>query len=147
MAFALFAGFAHAADVVSTFKGVTGTWGVSGNGANTPALGGFPNNGNVGVATYDAIINSGAVTLDQDITIQKFTQSGATVNGGSHLSANELFSWTARMLAGAGANFANASLSMIGNGKLITRTLLPIGRGSRSNGSLTLSSAAVAVSP
>jgi hypothetical protein len=66
-----------ASDVLSTYRGVTGNWGVNGSWSNNPALGGFPNNGNGGVATYDAVINSGIVTLDQNIAIQKLDFNGA----------------------------------------------------------------------
>ena len=44
---------ARAADVTSRWAGAaSGTWNVNTNWLNTPALGGFPNNGNAGVATY-----------------------------------------------------------------------------------------------
>src|SRR5262245_29660291 len=46
------------ADVLSTWSTATsGDWNLNANWINTPSLGGFPNNGNGGVATYDALID------------------------------------------------------------------------------------------
>src|SRR5687768_4687388 len=60
-------GALRAADVTSTWGGGTGNWGSAANWNNSPAVNHFPNNGNGGF-TYDAVVNAGAVTLDQDIT-------------------------------------------------------------------------------
>ena len=46
-----------AADVTSTWGTATsGVWNVNGNWLNVPVLGGFPNNGNGGVATYCLVL-------------------------------------------------------------------------------------------
>src|SRR5262245_12140024 len=66
---------ALAADVTSTWNGTTGNWSDATRWSSNPN---FPNNGNGGF-TYDAIINSGSVTLDQDIAIEKLTLSGGTL--------------------------------------------------------------------
>jgi hypothetical protein len=58
-----------AADVTSTWSTATsGNWNVNGNWTNVPALGGFPNNGNGGVATYDAVVNATGAWTDQLLT-------------------------------------------------------------------------------
>src|SRR5262245_36510065 len=98
--FTLVARVAEAADVVSTLKS-TGMWSVDANWTNTPFLGGFPNNGNAGVKTYDAVVPSGTVTLDTNIVIQKLTHTGGTVTGGFNLTANELHTWKSGILSGA----------------------------------------------
>ena len=100
---------ASAATVVSTWKpNVTNVWSATTNWANVPLLGGFPNNGNAGVAAYDAVINTGTVTLDSNITIQKFTLGTGTLNGGFNLTTNELFTWSGGTLTGAGVNPTSA---------------------------------------
>src|SRR5688500_5094555 len=58
----------RAADVTSTWGGGTGNWGSAANWNNSPAVSQFPNNGNGGF-TYDAVISSGTVTLNQNIAI------------------------------------------------------------------------------
>ena len=56
-----------AADVTSTWSTATsGNWNVNANWTNVPAMGGFPNNGNGGVATYDATINAGRFAVHRD---------------------------------------------------------------------------------
>jgi len=64
-----------AADVTSTWSAaISGNWNVNANWTNVPALGGFPDNGNGGVATYDAVIGpAGApytVTLNTNVTVE-----------------------------------------------------------------------------
>ena len=75
-----------AADVTSTWNGGSGDWDVDGNWTNAPLLGGFPNDGNGGVAAYDAVVDAGGgpytVTLDLGITVEDLTidSADATVN-------------------------------------------------------------------
>ena len=78
---------AHAADVTSTWNSATsGLWNVNANWNNAPALGGFPNNGNGGVATYDAVISAAGpaytVTLNMAITVAnlQISSANATLN-------------------------------------------------------------------
>lgn len=54
-----------------------------------PAIGGFPNNGNAGVPTYDAVLsNSGVISFDQNIILEKFMLSGGTFTGTFSVTAN-----------------------------------------------------------
>jgi PKD repeat protein len=131
------------ADVTSTFKVAAGMWGVSTNWTNTPALGGFPNNGNAGVATYDAVVPSGTVTLDTNIVIQKFTQTSGTVTGLFNLTANDLHSWTSGILSGSGTNFDLGGLAVTGTVTLSARRLESAVSGSLTGGSLHLGTGAV----
>ena len=139
----LAADLAHAADVVSTFKSGAGLWSVSANWTNTPALGGFPNNGNAGVATYDANVPSGTVTLDTNIVIQKFTQSSGTVTGSFNLSANDVHTWTGGALMGAGTNFDDGGLAITGTVYLVTRQLEPMVSATLAGGSVHMSTGGV----
>jgi autotransporter-associated beta strand protein len=91
----------RAADVTSTWFGQTGVWGNAGNWNNVPAVSQFPNNGNGGF-TYDAVINSGTVTLDRAITIQKLTLTGGTVGGTPTLTLIEGGGWTGGIFSGPG---------------------------------------------
>ena len=76
-----------AADVTSTWSAATsGVWNANGNWLNVPALGGFPNNSNGGVATYDAVISTTGpaytVTLNTNITVEDLllSSANATIN-------------------------------------------------------------------
>ena len=74
---------ALAADVTSSWSTATsGNWNVNANWTNVPALGGFPNNGNGSVATYDAVIgpagSSYNVTLNTNITVEDLLLNSAT---------------------------------------------------------------------
>jgi autotransporter-associated beta strand protein len=91
----------HAADVTSTWFGQTGVWGNAANWNNQPVVNQFPNNGNGGF-TYDAVANSGTVTLNVPITIQKLTLTGGTVGGASTLTLVEGGGWTGGTLSGPG---------------------------------------------
>ena len=116
----------RAADVTSTWNVGAGNWGVNGNWINAPAIGGFPNNGNGGVATYDAVLANGStITLDQNTTIQKFTLSSGTLTGGFNLTLNDNLSWTGGTMSGSGITNADGGISLVGGGTrvLIGRTL------------------------
>ncbi|MEX2309338.1 MAG: hypothetical protein WD738_17185, partial [Pirellulales bacterium] len=107
---ALFAGAVFAADVTSTWSTATsGIWNVDANWTNVPAQGGFPNNGNGGVATYDAVISPvGApytVTLNTNVTVEDLLLS----------SANATLSHTSGTLTATGAiNLAAGTYSLAG---------------------------------
>src|SRR5687768_7930856 len=89
------AGAARAADVVSTFNpgGGSRNWGSSASWSNSPPVNHFPNNGNGGF-TYDAVVNTGSLTLDQNITIQKLNWTGGNLFGEADLTLNELLTWS-----------------------------------------------------
>src|SRR5258708_19369077 len=119
----LFLQIPYAADVVSTFKAAAGSWSDSTKWTNSPALGGFPNNGNAGVATYDATVpGADTVTLDTNIVIQKLTQAG-TVSGSLNLTTKDLHTWTSGTLGGTGTNFDNGGLAITGTATLSARQL------------------------
>src|SRR5687768_17239254 len=101
---------ADAAVVTSTWSTATsGNWNADANWTNAPALGGFPNNGNVGVATYDAVINAAGapytVTLGTNVTVEDLLLS----------SANATLSHTFGTLTATGAiNLAAGTYSLVG---------------------------------
>jgi hypothetical protein len=107
---ALVAAQAQAADVTSTWNNSTSLWSVSTNWVNVPALGAYPNNGNAGVATYDAAIAGGSVTLDVPVNIQRFTLTAGTFTGGNTLTTNDLFIWGGGTLSGTGTLSANGGI-------------------------------------
>lgn len=104
-----------AADFSSTWLNGTGNWSDATQWNTSPN---YPNNGN-GV-TYDATINSGAVTLDRDITIQRLTFSGGSLTGSSDLTLNEGLTWTGGELRTSGAiNLGAGSTSTISGSDLV----------------------------
>ena len=110
-----------AADVVSTWDGAIDDW--TSNHWSSPD---FPNNGNDGF-TYDAVIGSGTVTLDQDITIEGLTLSGGILTGTSSIALNDLSSWTAGTMSGTGQTvIAPAGTLLIdgSNNHYLERTLV-----------------------
>jgi hypothetical protein len=128
---------ADAANVVSTWNAATSLWS-STNWTNVPAGAGFPNNGNAGIATYDAVINSGQVTLDLNVTLQNLTLGGGTLTGGNALVANEPFTWTGGTLSGTGTLTAGGGMS-IGNNThtFIERTINNPGTANWSGGAIS----------
>ena len=79
---------AAAADVIATWNSITGNWSDFTQWSSNPL---FPNNGNGGF-TYDAIQNAGVLTVNQAITIEKYTFSGGTNTGaGFALTLNDVF--------------------------------------------------------
>jgi hypothetical protein len=82
-----------AEDVVSIWNGTVSNWASAGNWTNVPSVPFFPNNGNGGL-TYDAIINNGIVTLDENIAIEDFSLAGGLLTGTtSTLSIGGSFHW------------------------------------------------------
>ncbi len=108
--FAFIFGFARAADFTSTWNGTTGNWTDTGRWTTPSAPGTFPNNGG---STYDAIQTAGTITLNQNITIQKFTLSGGQLQVVSNFTTNEQFTWSGGGISvGGGATLTNASGSL-----------------------------------
>lgn len=108
-------GTAFAADVTSTYVGSAAANWTTGNWTNLPAAGGYPDNGNGGVATYDAVVTTGVtLTLDQNITIQKLTLSSGTITGSFNLTTNDLLHATTTTLSGSGTSNINGGLQVDG---------------------------------
>ena len=100
---------AHAADFTSTWNGTTGNWSDTTKWATPGAPGTFPNNGG---STYDAVQGGGTLTLDQNITIQKFTLSGGGVlTGANNLTTNDTFAWTSGYILGSGSVNLNGGVT------------------------------------
>jgi hypothetical protein len=99
------------------------TWTLAGNGnwanaANWDTAD-FPNNGQPNPGdTYNAILNTNhTITVDQDITIQGFTQSTGTVTGAANrtLTFQDTFAWTGGTLTGGMTVNANGTVSVSNN--------------------------------
>ncbi len=133
-----------AADVTSTWSSATsGNWDVNANWTNVPAGGGFPNNGNGGVATYDAVINAAGspytVTLGTSITLEDLTLN----------SVNATVSQTAGTLTTSGAINVNSGTYSLAGGTIAGSTVnatVPIGFSGLGNGVLAGTLNGVAVS-
>lgn len=119
---------ARAADVTATWDGTTNNWSAASHWSSNPN---FPNNGNGGF-TFDAVQTGGqpTLTLDQNITLQKFTFNqtvnfGSNQGGGFNLTLNDTLSWDSGNFSGMGTIFANggATLSTGATKNLDQRTL------------------------
>ncbi len=123
----------RAADVTSIWNNSTGDWTDAARWSSID----FPNNGNGG-QTYDAIINSGNVLLDQDISIDHLTLGGA-INGGFDLSLATGLDWTGGSLSGTGIVTAAGGTFSTGQNKFLNRTLRLTGDSVWDGGQLTFS--------
>lgn len=85
------------AATLSTWDGTTGNWTQATRWSTNPV---FPNNN--GPNAYDAQIAAGAVTLDQNITINRLQLSGGVIEGNSALTAAEGIAWTGGTVRGSG---------------------------------------------
>src|SRR3954470_17453630 len=92
---------ARAADETSTWFGGIGNWSDATKWSNVPVVVAFPNNGNFG-KTYDAVVNAGTITLDQDISIQSLTFNNATITGGNLLTLSGASTWSGGSMSGTG---------------------------------------------
>jgi fibronectin-binding autotransporter adhesin len=104
-----------AADFSSVWSGGNGNWS---NGTLWSTNPNYPNN--TGAVTYDATINGGTVTLDRNITIQRFFFNGnvnsGILNGAFQLTLNEGLTWTGGEIAlspGGAINLTAGSTSTI----------------------------------
>ena len=68
------------------------------------------------MTTYDAIVGGGAVTLDQDIIIEKYTQSGGTLTGTTAftLTLNDSLHRSGGTINGSGTVQANGGMALSG---------------------------------
>ena len=100
-------------EIVSTWNAGDGDWSVAANWENDPAGGSYPNNGNGGVTTYDAIINNNStVGLTEGITVRNFTLSMSNLAGGAFsLTIEGLFTWSGGTMSGSGTTNANGGIS------------------------------------
>jgi hypothetical protein len=93
VSFSVLAPSAAAADLTATWNNSTGNWSDATRWNTNPL---FPNNVNGGF-TFDAIINGGAVALDQNITIEALSLGGAITRAPATsftLTLNGPFTWT-----------------------------------------------------
>lgn len=101
----------------------TSTWSLAGDGnwADTAnwSTTDYPNNGQpLPGDTYNAILDTNrTITLDQDITIQGFTQSTGAVTGAAArtFTLEDTFSWTGGTLGGGMTVQANGGVSVTNN--------------------------------
>jgi hypothetical protein len=137
---------AHAADQTATWNNSTGNWSDATRWSTNPL---FPNNGNGGF-TFDAIINGGTATLDQNITIEALTLNGGNISGAAAtnfaLTLNGLLTWSSSTIGGPGTVNANGGIVMsgsnsktLGSGGNAGRTLVSSGTTNLSGGSLLIS--------
>lgn len=121
-----------AADITSTWDGSTGIW-IDPNRWDSVD---YPNNGNGGF-TYDAIVGSGAVTLDQNITIEDLVFSGGTIDGASDLEVLGDLTWTAGAFSGSGVTtIENGTISGVADKQFDNGTLEVLGEVEWSQGEI-----------
>jgi len=135
-----------AADVTSTWNGTTGNWSDATRWNNSPSVLQFPNNGNGGF-TYDAIINSGTVTLDLSVVVEAFTIGGGILSGSNDLTTNQLTTFNYGTMSGAGTTFAAGGLTLGTNGSKTLdggRTLVNQATATWSDGQINLNSSGAA---
>ncbi len=126
------------ADVSATWLGATGNWTEAANWDTNPV---YPNNGSG--TTFDATINGGDVTLDQNITLQQLFYNGDKLEGSFDLLLNEGLTWTGGEIAGSSGSkidLATGSVSMIAAPATGTETDATLsGRAINNGGSVTQS--------
>lgn len=100
------------ADTIALWDGAAAPWTDSLHWSTAPL---FPNNS--GGNFFDAVINAGAVTLNQNIEINQLALGGGALDGASSLMALEGMQWTAGAIRGAGVlNLGSAGATMIAGG-------------------------------
>ena len=121
---ALLAGGRSQAATVSTWNAASGQWSSAANWSHVPGTIQFPNNGNGGLNYQATLSNSGVITLDQDITLDGYTQSNGTLTSAFTLSVNETMNWTGGILGGSGTTViaSGATLNMSGSSKILGDT-------------------------
>lgn len=135
---------AATAQVSATWDNTTGNWTDFTRWSTNPL---FPNNGNGG-NNYNAVVTGGAVTVNQDITIQGLTFGGGTITRGAGftLTTNAPFNWTGGTLNGAGTLQVNGAGSITGT-RVVNGGVMQFGGGTfthNGGAQLQLNSGAVA---
>ncbi len=96
------------AQFISIWNGTNGNWTDATRWSTNPI---FPNNGQPNAGDlYNAVINGGTVTLDQNITIQGLTFDQNVINGAGNLTLNGPSTWTHGVMSGTGTTTFNGSL-------------------------------------
>ena len=139
-----------AADVTSTWStAASGNWNVNANWTNVPVLGGFPNNGNGGVATYDATISPVGspytVTLSTDITVEDLLLSSASATlsqTSGALTATGAITLSAGTFQLNGGTISNTTVNLTGGTLIIGANPGNLLSGVTVNGDLTLNTTA-----
>jgi hypothetical protein len=133
---------ARAADQIATWNSTNNPW----SAAAHWSTGLFPHNGNAGF-TYDAILGGGAITLDRNIAIQRYTQSGGSLLASSPftLTVHELFTWSGGTLTNAGVVQANGGMALNGTTKSLNggHTINNAGNATWSAGDFTTGGGAI----
>lgn len=94
------------AQVTATWNNTAGDWNDPTRWNTNPL---FPN------GNYNAIINAGAVTVNQNITIQGLTFNNGTITRTNDLTVNAALTWTAGTLNGPGTLQVNGGGSSTNN--------------------------------
>lgn len=129
----LFLSSSAVGQTTATWNGTTGNWS-DGTLWSTDPL--FPNNGNGG-NNYNAVINAGTVTLNQNITIEDLTLSGGTITGSNNLNVNSDLNWTGGRFSGSGTTtIGGGSISSTNTKFLDSRTLEIVGDVTWTNGEI-----------
>ena len=147
VALATTAATATAADVTSTWtSAASGNWNVAGNWTNAPVLGGAPNNGNGGVATYDAAISAvgGAytVTLNTSATVEDLALSSANAtlsHAAGTLTATNGIAISAGTFFLNGGTISSTAISLSGGSFTFGSTAGTLSSGTVLNGNVNLS--------
>jgi hypothetical protein len=103
---------------ISTWNSTTGNWTDTTKWSTPTAPGTFPNNGSPS-PSYDAIQNGGTLTVNQAITIQKYTLAGNNNGAGFTLTLNDLLTWNSGVIHGTGTVNANGGATLSGGLKEI----------------------------
>ncbi len=126
------------AQVSSSWNGTTGNWSDATRWSTDPL---FPNNGN-GENDYNAVINGGTVTLDQEIEIEGLALDNATINGDFDLTLKDMSNWSSGTMEGSGVTTigSEGSLAMIGvdQTRNLNRILVNDGSTTWTGGNLSL---------
>ncbi len=108
------------ADVNAIWNGTTGNWTDATKWSSGPS---YPLNSAIAITLYDATINSGTATLDQDVGhIQKLNVgAGTTLSGAASVTPWDTFTWgtvgdnnTSTITGGAVVN-ANGDIAIVGD--------------------------------